>query len=232
MSATWIRVAAATVGTLAIVASAPMIASATEGRPQTSDERSSVSLPTTGADESSTSDARNSSSKDDNGTRTSKSDDHGTSAGSHGDDSGHGASGEDGQHNGGGNAGGGNAGGGNAGGGQAMTAKATISVGVPAIAFTKDIVSAGGQLRAPVLINAAERAGTATLFRDGIATSCSVPAQPGVVAWLQCSLNNSSGREDAGSQSKSNPKSATTHTYTVVVKTTNGLTATHAVTLA
>ena len=113
-----------------------------------------------------------------------------------------------------------------------MTAKATISVGVPAIAFTKDIVSAGGQLRAPVLINAAERAGTATLFRDGIATSCSVPAQPGVVAWLQCSLNNSSGRDDAGSQSKSNPKSATTHTYTVVVKTTNGLTATHAVTLA
>ena len=232
MSATWIRVAAATVGTLAIVASAPVIASATEGRQQSSDDRTSVSLPTTGADKSSKGDAGNRSSKDDQGTRSSKFDDKGESLGSHGDDSGHSESGEDGQHNGGGNAGGGNAGGGNAGGGHAVTAKATIVVGVPAIAFTKDIVSTGGQLRAPVLINAAERAGTATLFRDGIATSCSVPAQPGVVAWLQCSLNNSSGREDSGSESKSKTKGTTPHTYTVVVKTTNGLTATHAVTLA
>ena len=227
MSATWIRVAAATVGTLAIVASAPVIASATEGRQQSSDDRTSVSIPTTGADKSSKGDAGNRSSKDDKGTRSPKLDDKGESLGSHGDDSGHSESGEDG-HNGGGNGGGG----GNAGGGHAVTAKATIVVGVPAIAFTKDIVSTGGQLRAPVLINAAERAGTATLFRDGIATSCSVPAQPGVVAWLQCSLNNSSGREDSGSESKSKTKGTTPHTYTVVVKTTNGLTATHAVTLA
>lgn len=223
MSATWIRVAAATVGTLAIVASAPVIASATEGRQQTSDDRTSVSLPTKDADKSSKGDASNRSSKDDKGTRSSKSDDKGESLGSHGEDSGHSESGEDG-HNGGG--------GGNAGGGNAVTAKATIVVGVPAIAFTKDIVSTGGQLRAPVLINAAERAGTATLFRDGIATSCSVPAQPGVVAWLQCSLNNASGREDSASESKSKTKGTTPHTYTVVVKTTNGLTATHAVTLA
>ena len=227
MSATWIRVAAATVGTLAIVASAPMIASATEGRQQTSDDRTSVSLPAKDADKSSKGDASNRSPKDDKGTRSSKSDDKGDSSGSHGDDSGHSESGEDGH-----NDGGGNAGGGNAGGGHAVTAKATIIVGVPAIAFTKDIVSTGGQLRAPVLINAAERAGTATLFRDGIATSCSVPAQPGVVAWLQCSLNNSSGREDSGSESKSKTKGNTPHTYTVVVKTTNGLTATHAVTVA
>jgi hypothetical protein len=225
MSATLIRVAAATVGTLAIVASAPVIASATEGRQQTSDDRTSVSLPTKDADKSSKGDASNRSSKDDKGARSSKSDDKGESLGSHGDDSGHSESGEDG-HNGGGG------GGGNAGGGHAVTAKATIVVGVPAIAFTKDIVSTGGQLRAPVLINAAERAGTATLFRDGIATSCSVPAQPGVVAWLQCSLNNSSGRDDAGSESKSKTKGTAPHTYTVVVKTTNGLTATHAVTLA
>jgi hypothetical protein len=231
MSATWIRVAAATVGTLAIVASAPMIASATEGRQQTSDDRTSVSLPTKDAEKSSKGDASNRSSKDDKGTRSSKSDDKGESSGSHGDDSGHSESGEDG-HNGGGNGGGGNAGGGNAGGGHAVTAKATIIVGVPAIAFTKDIVSTGGQLRAPVLINAAERAGTSTLFRDGIATSCTVPAQPGVVAWLQCSLNNSSGREDSGSESTSKTKGTTPHTYTVVVKTTNGLTATHAVTVA
>jgi len=230
MSATWIRVAAATVGTLAIVASAPMIASATEGRQQTSDDRTSVSLPTKDAVKASKGDASNRSSKDDKGTRSSKSDDKGESSGSHGDDSDHSESGEDG-HNGGGNGGGGG-GGGNAGGGHAVTAKATIVVGVPAIAFTKDIVSTGGQLRAPVLINAAERAGTATLFRDGIATSCSVPAQPGVVAWLQCSLNNSSGRDDAGSESKSKTKGTAPHTYTVVVKTTNGLTATHAVTLA
>ena len=204
-----------------------MIASATEGRQQTSDDRTSVSLPAKDADKSSKGDASNRSPKDDKGTRSSKSDDKGDSSGSHGDDSGHSESGEDGH-----NDGGGNAGGGNAGGGHAVTAKATIIVGVPAIAFTKDIVSTGGQLRAPVLINAAERAGTATLFRDGIATSCSVPAQPGVVAWLQCSLNNPSGREDSASESKSKTKGNTPHTYTVVAKTTNGLTATHAVTVA
>jgi len=189
-----------------------MIASATEGHRPSSDDRptASTSAPVSTKDSD----------------RTSKED-----ASKHSSNSG-----EDGDHKGGnaggGNAGGGNAGGGNSGGGNAVTAKATISVGVPAIAFTKDIVSTGGQLRAPVLINAAERAGTATLFRDGIATSCTVPAQPGVVAWLQCSLNNSSGREDSGSESKSQTKGTTPHTYTVVVKTTNGLTATHAVTVA
>jgi hypothetical protein len=118
-----------------------------------------------------------------------------------------------------------------------------ISVGIPAIAFTKDIVSTGGQLRTPVLINAAERAGTATLVRDGVPTSCSVQAQPGVPAWLTCSLNASStGRGDDDSQgSESQRKSSAqaaradknaSHVYTVVVTTTNGLTATHAVTVA
>lgn len=223
MSATWIRVAAATIGTLAIVASAPMIASATEGHRPSSDDRpsTSTSAPVSTKDSDRTS-------KDD----ASK---HSSNSGEDGDRKGGNAGGG---NAGGGNAGGGNAGGGSAGGGNAITAKATISVGVPAIAFTRDIVSTNGKLRTPVLINAAERAGTATLFRDGIATSCTVPAQPGVVAWLQCSLTNSSGREDSGqsgndsgSASKAASKLTATHTYAVVVKTTNGQTATHSVTI-
>ncbi len=120
--------------------------------------------------------------------------------------------------------------------------KPNISVGVPAIAFTKDIVSTNGRVRAPVLINASERPGTATLVRDGVPTSCSVQAQPGVVAWLQCSLSEGSRSDDVRSDSRSNSSTkssdgkaneakASSHTYSVVVRTSNGLTASHAITI-
>ena len=188
MSTTWIRVAAAAVSTVAIVASAPMIASATEGHRTNASDDVSVSVNAKGSDHS-----------------------------DHSEDSDHSKDGQGGTH-------------------FTPAKNPNISVGIPAIAFTKDIVSTQGQLRTPVLINAAERSGTATLVRDGVPTSCSVQAQPGVVSWLTCSLNN---REDTGgrgsdSQEKSrkaNASKVTGHTYSVVVTTTNGLTATHAVTL-
>ena len=179
MSTTWIRVAAAAVSTVAIIASAPMIASATEGRHSSSND---ISV-------------------------TVKSDD---SERSH-------ESGDD-QH-------------------YTAAKNPTISVGIPAIAFTKDIVSVGDQLRTPVLINAAERAGVATLVRDGAPTSCSVQAQPGVVAWLQCSLNSSDRRggddsssKDSQTVKKSDARGAT-HVYTVVVRMADGQTASHAITV-
>jgi len=119
--------------------------------------------------------------------------------------------------------------------------KPNISVAIPAIAFTKDIVSTNGRVRAAVLINASQRPGTATLVRDGVPTSCSVQAQPGVVAWLQCSLAQGTGSgsssDDAPSKSRStssaktNDGKASAHTYSVVVKTANGVTASHAITI-
>jgi len=221
MSATWIRVAAAAVSTVAIVASAPMIASATEGRAQTSDDQTSASVSTKGSNNTSKGDAGNRSSKDDKGpSSNARGDDHGSSNSDH--------NGEDGHHNG---------GGGNIGGGNPTSSAVAISVGVPAIAFTKDIVSSNGQLRAPVLINASQRAGTATLVRDGVPTSCSVKAQPGVVAWLQCALNQGSSADDSTSSSRSSSSAkaasakVSAHTYSVVVKTTNGVTASHPVTI-
>jgi hypothetical protein len=111
-----------------------------------------------------------------------------------------------------------------------------ISTSIPAIAFTKDIVATGGRLHAAVLINAAEKPGTATLVRDGVATSCSVQAQPGVVAWLDCSLNTSvRGGDDSNKSDKKSgsdkSKTQTVSTYQVVVKTVDGQTASHAVTI-
>jgi hypothetical protein len=94
---------------------------------------------------------------------------------------------------------------------KANSTSVPISVGISAIAFTKDIVATNGVLHTPVLINVAEQAGTATLVRDGVATTCSVQANPGVVAWLDCSL------------AASDP----TATYQVVVQTVYGKTASH-----
>ncbi len=184
MSTTWIRVAAAAVSTVAIVASAPMIASATEGHRTNTGNDVSVSVNVQDSDQS--------------------------------EDSDHSKDGQGGTH-------------------FTPAKNPNISVGIPAIAFTKDIVSTQGQLRTPVLINAAERSGTATLVRDGVPTSCSVQAQPGVVAWLTCSLNTQvTGTSSPDSQEKSRKAGASKvagHTYSVVVTTTNGLTATHAVTI-
>lgn len=182
MSATWIRVAAATLSTVAIVASAPMIASATQNHRASSDDRSSTSVSTKDPNHSTGDSQREDSTESDK---------------SHDD-------GKDGHHQGGG------AGGPGA---SVGSVKANITVGVPAIAFTKDIVSSDGRLRTPVLINASQQAGIATLVRDGVPTSCSVPAIPGVVAWLECTKVSNRGP----------------HAYSVVVRTANGLSVSHPV---
>jgi len=161
--------AAAGISTVAIVACAPMIASATEGhRSAIANDDASVSVQTNESDHSN------------------------QPAKSHENNDEH-----RGRHT------------------NATSTPVPISVGISAIAFTKDIVSTNGVLHTPVLINAAEQPGTANLVRNGVATSCSVQADPGVVAWLDCSL------------AALDPTAA----YQVVVQTVDGKTASHDVTV-
>ena len=64
----------------------------------------------------------------------------------------------------------------------------TVSVTVPDVAFTARVAVVDGRLRTPVLVNAAEPPGEARLV--GASEPCAVRAEPGVVAWLSCSVTS------------------------------------------
>ena len=61
-----------------------------------------------------------------------------------------------------------------------------VQVSIPAVAFTQRIQVLNGRVHTPVLVNAAEPCGIATVV--GSPGTCSVVAHPGVVAWLDCAL--------------------------------------------
>ena len=58
-----------------------------------------------------------------------------------------------------------------------------VGVSVPAVAFTEQVVVTAGRLRTPVLVTESGSTGVASVV--GL-PGCSVPAEPGVVAWLDC----------------------------------------------
>ena len=63
------------------------------------------------------------------------------------------------------------------------SAAGSVSVGIPAVAFQQPATLTAGRVRPAVLVNVAEPAGTASIA--GM-SGCSVAAEPGAPAWLDC----------------------------------------------
>ncbi len=61
-----------------------------------------------------------------------------------------------------------------------------VTTSVPGVAFTELIRVVDGRIHTPVLVNAAEPGGTASIV--GAEDGCLVTAEPGVVTWLDCAL--------------------------------------------
>jgi len=69
----------------------------------------------------------------------------------------------------------------------APTAPATVvGATVPVVAFTEHVTVTDGRLRTPVLVSTSAPTGVASVV--GL-SGCSVPARPGVVAWLDCAYD-------------------------------------------
>ena len=66
-----------------------------------------------------------------------------------------------------------------------------VGVAVPVVAFTEHVVVTSGRLRTPVLVTSTAPAGVASVV--GLA-GCSVQAEPGVVAWLDCAYDGHGSR--------------------------------------
>jgi len=61
-----------------------------------------------------------------------------------------------------------------------------VQASISAVAFSELVQVVNGRVHTPILVNAAEPCGVATVV--GAPENCSVVARPGVVAWLDCAL--------------------------------------------